>query len=87
MDGREIDLGGKASADVKPGVRLNVMSMVCLKLICTLVQEVFCLETPGGGGFGDPNLVEVLSPPVKRMRVLQPAGSVADYTMLQESSV
>ena len=55
--------------------------------LCTLVQEVFCLETPGGGGFGHPNLVEVSSPPVKRMKVLQPTGSVADYKMLQESSV
>ena len=52
-----------------------------------IVQEVFRLETPGGGGFGDPNLVEVSSRPFKWMQVFQPTGSVADYRMLQESSV
>ena len=54
-------------------------------LIC-LQQEVFRLETPGGGGFGDPKHMDIESiPPVKKMKFFQPTGSVANYKLMQES--
>ena len=86
-DGSEIDLRSKASADVKAGVRFNNVVSWCVcnyihTLLCiSLVQEVFCLETPGGGGFGDPNLDEEASPPITKMSANRQCSK-----MLQESS-
>ena len=57
---------------------------MCLNIL-DITQEVFRLETPGGGGFGDQNLKDDSTPPVKRMKVVQPTGSVASYKLMQES--
>ena len=47
---------------------------------------MFRLETPGGGGFGDPNEMEGSTPPLKRRKLFQPTGSVANYKLSQESA-
>ena len=44
------------------------------------------METPGGGGFGDPNEAVGSAPPSKKMKVFQPTGSVANYKLSQESA-
>ena len=49
------------------------------------MQDVFHIETPGGGGFGDPNLKEEHSPPFKRVKLFESTGSVASYKLMQES--
>ena len=48
-------------------------------------QEVFRLETPGGGGFGDPDMNVESIPPAKKMKIFEPTGSVANYKSMQES--
>ncbi|NXI67617.1 OPLA oxoprolinase, partial [Anseranas semipalmata] len=60
-DGRTINLGAKTSVPVQPGVRcvrpppcpvpLAPPMTTCL---LSPPQDVFCLQTPGGGGFGTP---------------------------------
>ena len=57
--------------------------MLCVQLL----QELFRLETPGGGGYGDKNSMECSnSPPAKKARIFTRTGSVADYVYTQESA-
>ena len=50
-------------------------------------QDIFHLETPGGGGYGNPRAKVDSAPPVaKRPRVFTPTGSLATYKRTQESA-
>lgn len=56
----------------------------------TCMQEMFRLESPGGGGYGYKDDREMdgamRTPPAKKARVFSATGSVADYTSAQESA-
>lgn len=61
--------------------------MFCVLCTAFVPQEMFRLESPGGGGYGDIEDTEtVATPPAKKARVLLPTGSVANYTAAQESA-
>lgn len=53
----------------------------------TFLQDIFHLETPGGGGYGDPKMKFVAEPPAnKKQRVYAAKGSLATYKLTQESA-
>lgn len=54
-----------------------------------LLQDMFRLETPGGGGYGSPdtatpNDMNTTEPPLKKQRYIE-RGSVHEYTRAQEA--
>ena len=54
-----------------------------------IFQETFHLETPGGGGYGrkgDLNNVNQHLHPARKLGSFLPTGSVAGYTLAQESA-
>lgn len=63
-DGSVVNLGAKQSYEVNPGVSnslstaaetLNSTSIASIMIGRDLLQDTFHLETPGGGGWGNPN--------------------------------
>ena len=64
-------------------------SMVINKGISCSFQDMFHLETPGGGGYGSPDCVDDATgpPPTKRLHMsTMPSGSLENYRMMQESA-
>lgn len=59
--------------------------MTTLYLLCFPLKDMFCLYTPGGGGYGTKEDTE--TPQTKRRRLTETypeRGSVFEYRMTQE---
>ena len=66
---------------------------VCISRLCSqrscvrsFSQDTFHLETPGGGGYGNPNGMLESSSQVPRPSQYAPKGSLHTYKLTQESS-
>ena len=97
VDKTERDLGPKSSVHVEPGVSgslhgnpmitVPMSPLFTITLFVSLPQDIFHLETPGGGGYGDPKMKFVAQPPAsKKQRVYPARGSLATYKQTQESA-
>ena len=103
VDKTERDLGPKSSVHVEPGVSgslhgshgnpsvpmttVPMSPLFPITLFVSLLQDIFHLETPGGGGYGDPKMKFVAQPPAsKKQRVYAAKGSLATYKLIQESA-
>ena len=66
------------------------METLYLIVLTYIFQDIFHLETPGGGGYGckrdDMDQDDCSSPIPKKRRTFIPTGSVAGYTSAQESA-
>ena len=100
VDKTERDLGPKSSVHVEPGVSGSLhgnpsVPMIAvpmsplspITLFVPLPQDTFHLETPGGGGYGNPKMKVAAEPPAnKKQRVYAAKGSLATYKLTQESA-